>query len=104
MIIDKNSLKQAERDGKKDPYIAYQVGEYYYTQKEYRTAVEWYTAAVAGKRKEPLALFAMGYAYQLGQGVPVDLIQALHYYEAAANETFRRPVTIWLFSIKMDLA
>lgn len=86
MIIDKVSLKKAQIDGKKEPYVAYQVGEYYYTENEYEKAVEWYKIATNGEQKEPLALFALGYAYQFGQGVPVDLIQALHYYEEAANE------------------
>lgn len=85
MIIDKESLEQAEEAAKLDPHAAYQVGEYYYTQGDYPQSVEWYKQAAGGDRPEPLALFALGYAYQTGQGVPVDLIQALHYYEAAAS-------------------
>ena len=85
MVIDKESLEERKKAAKRDLHAAYEIGEYYYTQGDYPHSVDWYKKAIEGYNPEPLALFALGYAYQTGQGVPVDLIQALHYYEAAAS-------------------
>lgn len=84
MIVEAEKLNQLKKRAEKEACVAYEVGEYYYTQGDYKESVEWYKKATERNNPYPLALFALGYAYQTGQGVPVDLIKSLHYYEAAA--------------------
>lgn len=85
MIVEQKALEQMKEWADKDPRTAYEIGEYYYTQGDYKESVEWYKKATARNNPYPLALFALGYAYQTGQGASVDLMQSLHYYEAAAS-------------------
>lgn len=84
MILTKQVLEKKVKDSEYNPHAAYEVGEHYYSQGEYEKAVHWYHKAVAGADPDPLACYALGYAFQVGQGTSMDLIQALHYYEMAA--------------------
>lgn len=84
--VTESNLKQKEIEAKKNTFVAYEIGEYYYSLGDYPKSVEWYEHAVSGVPVVPLALYALGYACQNGQGTPVDLIRAFQYYEAAAEK------------------
>lgn len=86
MILTKKTLEEKIKSSKYNPHAAYEVGENYYSQGDYGKAIHWYQKAIAGANPDPLAYYALGYAFQTGQGTPVDLIQALHYYEMAAGK------------------
>lgn len=85
MIVTKQELDRKMEEARKNAYAAYDVAEYYYVQKDYKIAFEWYRKAASGDNPVPMALYALGYACQMGEGTPVDLLLALHYYEAAAK-------------------
>ena len=72
MVIDKKSLEHTKKAAEKDNYAAYEVGEYYYTQRDYTQSVEWYKKAVRGNNPEPLALFSLGYVYLSVDCGPLD--------------------------------
>lgn len=86
MILTKYALEEKIKSSKYNPHAAYEVGEHYYAQEDYEKAIQWYQKAITGVNPDPLAYYALGYAFQTGQGTPVDLIQALHYYEMAAKK------------------
>lgn len=86
MILTKQVLEEKIKSSEHNSHAAYEVGEHYYSQGEYEKAIHWYYKAVAGADPDPLAYYALGYAFQVGQGTSVDLIQALHCYEMAATK------------------
>ncbi len=86
MIVTKQMLDEKIEVSDKNSHAAYEVGEYYYAQGDYQNSIKYYKKAVSGSKPHSLALYALGYAYQNGEGVPVDIIQAFHYFEAAADK------------------
>lgn len=86
LAVTKQNLQQKIAEAPTNPYIAYEIGEYYYSLANYEKAVEWYEKAVSGSPVVPMALYALGYACQCGEGTAVDLFQALQYYEEAAKK------------------
>lgn len=76
-------LKQEADSGKADS--CYELGEYYYEQKDYETAFYWYQKTTECINPNPTAFFNIGCAYQFGEGVPRDLAEAFRYYEYAAK-------------------
>lgn len=59
--------------------------ESFYAQKNYSEAVKLYEKAAAFENVNPVVFFYLGHAYQHGEGVKIDLIQAFDYYEEAAK-------------------
>lgn len=86
LAVTKQNLQQKIAEAPTNPYIAYEIGEYYYSLANYEKAVEWYEKAASGSPVVPMALYALGYACQYGEGTAVDLFQALQYYEEAAKK------------------
>lgn len=86
LAVTKQNLQQKMAEATQNPYIAYEIGEYYYSLANYEKAVEWYEKAASGSPVVPMALYALGYACQHGEGTAVDLFQAFQYYEEAAKE------------------
>lgn len=86
LAVTKQNLQQKITEAPTNPYIAYEIGEYYYSLANYEKAVEWYEKAASGSSVVPMALYALGYACQYGEGTAVDLFQALQYYEEAAKK------------------
>lgn len=64
----------------------FDLAEYYYAQKDYPHAFEWYQKAAAAPDPNPNAFFNLGYACQYGEGTPQDMIAAFDYYQKAAEQ------------------
>lgn len=86
IAVTKSNIEQKKKEAAKNTYIAYEIGEYYYSFSNYKEAFKWYEKAGTGTPAVPMALYAMGYAYQNGEGTEVDLFKAFQYYEAAAQK------------------
>lgn len=86
LTVSKENLEQKIKEANKNTYVAYEVAEYYYMLANYKKAVEWYEKAAFGTPVVPMALYAMGYACQNGEGTAVDLFRAAEFYEAAAEK------------------
>lgn len=86
MMITAQELKAKEAEALKNNDAAYAVAEYYYGKKDFAQAFRWYEKAASGKKPVPMALYALGYACQMGEGTEIDLMRALAYYEAAAEK------------------
>lgn len=86
MIVTKQELSEKIKISEQDSHAAYEIGEYYYVQGDYSQAVSWYEKAATSLNPDPMAFYALGYASQMGEGTAVDLIEALHCYEFAAEK------------------
>lgn len=68
-----------------DADACYDIAEYYYLQKDYINAFEWYKATIKCKNPNPTAYFNLGYAYQYGEGTEKDMFAAFEAYQKAAE-------------------
>ncbi|MBS7827784.1 SEL1-like repeat protein [Wohlfahrtiimonas chitiniclastica] len=57
------------------------------SDQHYQKARDWFIKATEFQRN-PIADYGLAYMYEVGLGVPVDLNQALKYYQNAADENF----------------
>jgi hypothetical protein len=60
------------------------IGVLYYNIEQYQQAMTWLKRAAAAQ--DAMANYVLGQMYQNGNGVRVDLKQALQYYQAAASD------------------
>ena len=63
----------------------YQTAEHLYAQGIYREAFTWYKKASLFPDCNPIVFFELGYLYQHGEGVDLDCVEALKWYEKAAS-------------------
>ena len=84
--VSEKNIKEKKKEAANNTFTAYEIGEYYYLLANYEKAVEWYEKAALGSPAVPMALYAMGYACQNGEGTAVDLFRAAQFYEAAAEK------------------
>ena len=68
-----------------DGDACFDLGEYFYAQKDYAQAFAWYQKAAQAPEPNPNAFFNLGYAYQYGEGTPQDMIAAFDCYQKAAE-------------------
>ena len=65
--------------------LYYDLGEIYRKEGDFKTAFECYMQATKAERPNPNVYFNIAFAYQFGEGVPVDLISAVDWYEEAVK-------------------
>lgn len=78
--------KMMEKGDKSRWEICYQIAEHYYRREDYGQALSWYQQAIALPDCNPLVYFTIGYLYQHGEGVELDFVEAVEWYEKAAAE------------------
>lgn len=69
-----------------DGDACFDVAEYYYAQKDYAQAVQWYKKATQCPEPNPNAYFNLGYACQYGEGTEKDMFAAFDHYQKAAEQ------------------
>lgn len=69
-----------------DGDACFDVAEYYYAQKAYAQAFDWYKKATQCPEPNPNAYFNLGYACQYGEGTEKDMFAAFEYYQKAAEQ------------------
>ncbi len=79
----KDILTKAENG---DADSCFDVAEYYYAQKDYSQAFQWYKKSAECDSPNPIAFFNLAYAYQYGEGTEVDMFAAFEWYQKAAAE------------------
>ena len=67
-----------------NPRIQYQYGRVLDKQKLYAEAIVWYQKAA--QQGYTAAQNSLGYAYEWGQGIEMDMQKAIHWYQQAAEQ------------------
>lgn len=65
--------------------VCYRTAEHLYARSVYKEAFAWYKKASSFPDCNPIVFFELGYLYQHGEGVDLDCIEALKWYEKAAS-------------------
>lgn len=79
----KDVLARAEKG---DGDACFDVAEYFYAQKNYEQAFQWYKKTTQCDNTNPNAFFNLGYAYQYGEGTEKDMFAAFECYQKAADQ------------------
>lgn len=81
----KNQLKQWEESAKSgDAKASLLLANHYHDIGDTEAAFGWYVHTSKQKDMNPLAFFYLGYAYQYGEGTPIDMTEAFSMYKKAA--------------------
>ena len=64
-----------------------------YVDKDVEEGLEWYRKAA--ELGNPRSMYALGYAYQCGQGVEPDLKEASKWYEKSALAGNQNALMVW---------
>lgn len=68
-----------------DGDACFDVAEFYYAQKDFGKAFLWNKKASECAKPNPGSFFNLGYAYQYGEGTPMDMFAAFDAYQKAAD-------------------
>lgn len=81
-----NQIKQWEVAAKGgDAKASLLLANYYHDIGDVATSFNWYLHTSKQKDVNPLVYFYLGYAYQYGEGTPIDMIEAFSMYKKAAS-------------------
>ena len=81
-----NQLKQWENAAKSgDAKASLLLANHYHELGDMEAAFHWYMHTSKQKEPNPIVFFYLGYAYQHGEGTPVDMMEAFAMYKKAVT-------------------